>query len=467
MSVAATSAGYGRRAGDTQVRLSEIRRMFEGVIPAVLCTASAEGVPHLCYLSQAEYVDEQHVALSFQFFNRSRQNILATRRAAITVDDPYTAGGVRLQLEYLRTESEGPLFERMKAKLAGIASHSGMDKVYHLRGSDVYRVLDVQRLGGRRELAAPKPRCDLPAATRRLSERLAACAEMGALLDEAMTGLQQELLIGHAMLLLLDRRSQRLYAVASHGYADSGLGAEIEIGQGVAGIAAREGVALRVGHLTLWQTYARAIRQRAEDQGLDSGAEDIPMPGLAEPRSQMAVPLKLQGQVLGVLLLESEQDQHFSYDDEDALSIVATQLALAMSLMQSSAAEAVPTHGAHAASPATPAAAPEGEPVLLRHYAHNDSVFLGSDYLIKGVAGAILALLAQDWLDQGRAEFSNRELRLDPRLTLPDVVDNLEARLLLLQRRLDERTAPLRIEKSGRGRWRLRLARPLRFEQLA
>lgn len=455
-----SSAPHGRRASDSQVRLGEIRRMFEGVIPAVLCSASAEGVPHLCYLSQAEYVDEQHVALSFQFFNRSRQNILATRRAAITVDDPYTAGGVRLQLEYLRTESEGPLFERMKAKLAGIASHSGMDKVYHLRGSDVYRVLDVQRLGGRRELAAPKPRCDLPAATRRLSDRLAACGEMGQLLDEAMVGLQQELLIEHAMLLLLDQRSQRLYAVASHGYADSGLGAEMAVGQGVAGIAAREGVALRVGHLTLWQTYARAIRQRAEDQGLDSGAEEIPMPGLAEPRSQMAVPLKLQGQVLGVLLLESEQDQHFSYDDEDALSVIANQLALAMSLLQSSAAEAP------AAPRAAPAAAPEGEPVLLRHYAHDDSVFLGSDYLIKGVAGAILALLVQDWLADGRAEFSNRELRLDPRLRLPDVVDNLEARLLLLQRRLAERATPLRIEKSGRGRWRLSLARPLRLEQL-
>jgi len=453
-------AVLARRAGDTQVSLAEIRRMFEGVIPAVLCTASSEGVPHLCYLSQAEYVDAQHVALSFQFFNRSRQNILANKRAALTVDDPYTAGGVHLRLEYLRTEYEGPLFERMKAKLAGIASHSGMDKVYHLRGSDVYRVLEVRRLQGRRELAAPKARCDLPAATRGLSERLAACAEMSELLDEAMAGLREQLLIDHAMLLLLDVASQRLYAVASLGYAASGLGAEIELGQGVAGIAAREGVALRVGHLTLWRTYARAIRQRAADQGLEGGADEIPMPGLAEPRSQMAVPLKLQGRVLGVLLLESEQDQHFSYDDEDALTIVCTQLALQMSLLQGGAAEP------EAPPPPAPVAAPEGEPLLLRHYAHNDSVFLGQDYLIKGVAGAILRALAEDWLASGRCEFSNRELRLDARLKLPDVVDNLEARLILLQRRLQERAAPLRIEKSGRGRWRLRLERPLRLELL-
>jgi hypothetical protein len=32
--------------------------------------------------------------------------------------------GYRLLIRYLRTEISGPLFERMKAKLAGIASHT-------------------------------------------------------------------------------------------------------------------------------------------------------------------------------------------------------------------------------------------------------------------------------------------------------------------------------------------------------
>ena len=135
--------------------------MLEGVIPGVLCTVARDGTPHLCYLSQADYIDEQHVALSFQFFNRSRENILATRRATLSVDDPYTAAGVRMQLEYLRTETAGPIFERMNAKLAGIASHTGMDKVFGLQGADVYRVHGVEAVEGRRELAAPRPRCDL------------------------------------------------------------------------------------------------------------------------------------------------------------------------------------------------------------------------------------------------------------------------------------------------------------------
>jgi adenylate cyclase len=47
---------------------------------------------------------------------------------------------------------------------------------------------------------------------------------------------------------------------------------------------------------------------------------------------------------------------------------------------------------------------------------------------------------------------------------LPDLGDNLEARLILLTRRLVERDACLRIEKTGRGRFRLLVQRPLLLE---
>src|SRR5262249_11456440 len=89
--------------------LRDVRRMLEGVVPPAMCTASLDGVPHVNYLSHAEYVDEDHVALTYQFFNRSRQNVLATRRAALSIDDPYTGAGMVMQLEYLHTETSGPL----------------------------------------------------------------------------------------------------------------------------------------------------------------------------------------------------------------------------------------------------------------------------------------------------------------------------------------------------------------------
>ena len=108
---------------------------------------------------------------------------------------------------------------------------------------------------------------------------------------------------------------------------------------------------------------------------------------------------------------------------------------------------------------------PEGPPLKLRHLSSNDSVVLQDAYLIKGVAGAILWKLLRDHQAAGRVEFSNRELRLDLAHKLPDVTDNLEARLLLLQRRLAEQGGAIRIEKTGRGRFRLALARPVELEE--
>jgi hypothetical protein len=112
--------------------------------------------------------------------------------------------------------------------------------------------------------------------------------------------------------------------------------------------------------------------------------------------------------------------------------------------------------GAAPAASAEPAQAP----LTVRRFASNNSIFIGEDYLIKGVAGAILWKLLRENA-QGRCDFSNRELRLDASIGLPDVGDNLEARLVLLRKRLEEYGPHLRIEKTGRGRFRLVVARPL------
>ena len=79
------------------------------------------------------------------------------------------------------------------------------------------------------------------------------------------------------------------------------------------------------------------------------------------------------------------------------------------------------------------------------------------------MAGAIFWKLVNDYRQTGRQEFSNRELRLDPAIGLPELTDNLEARLLLLQRRLSEHAAAIRIEKTGRGRFRLRVPQPIQL----
>ena len=437
--------------------LRSIRACLEGVLPAITATCAADGTPNVAYLSQVFYVDERHVALSFQFFNKTRQNFLANPCATVLVMDPVTARYFRLHLRYLRTETTGALFERMKAQLAGIASHEGMAEVFALKGSDVYAVERIEPLPGEGLPPAP-PRADLLGALRLCSQRLARCATLDELLQALLAGLREHFTIQHAMVLMLDAPAGQLYTVASCGYPSSGVGSEIRLGQGVIGVAAREATPVRIGHVTHAALYNHTLRNSLEAGDAPPGPE-IPYPGLAEPHSQLAVPLISCGRTLGVLFVESLLDLQFRYPEEDALMALAGQLAAAIDLLQG------PDDAPEAAPPAAWAAPPEGRPLRVRHFVANGSVFVNDAYLIKGVAGAILCKLLREHAASGRTEFSNRELRLDRSLCLPDVADNLEARLLLLQRRLQESRTGIRLEKAGRGRVRLCLDAPVQLEE--
>ena len=114
------------------IALEGIRACLEGIIPGTICTGDLDGTPNVSYLSQVQYVDPQHVALSYQFFNKTRKNLLENPHAIVAVVDPFTAAHYRLSIEFLRTETTGPVFESMKARLAGIASHVGMADVFVL-----------------------------------------------------------------------------------------------------------------------------------------------------------------------------------------------------------------------------------------------------------------------------------------------------------------------------------------------
>ena len=300
-------------------RLENIRECLDGSIPGHIATCDTDGMPNLTYLSQVQFIDNAHVALSYQFFNRTRQNILADSPVRLLVTSHLTGAQYRLTLRYLRTETSGPLFEQMKAKLAGIASHSGMSGVFHLLGSDIYQVLDIEQIPGATVAPPPLP-VNYLTVLRRSTGRLAACSNLDCLLDTALACLNDEFGIDHVMLLMHDDARQRLYTLASRRYPESGIGSEIPVGAGVIGICARERTPIRIGFMTSECAYGRTVRDSiaADGQG-DTLETAIPLPGLPDARSQLAVPITAFGQLLGVIYAESLSDLYFGYGEEDAL----------------------------------------------------------------------------------------------------------------------------------------------------
>ena len=448
--------------------LESIRDCFEGVIPAAMATTGADGVPNIAYLSQVQYVDHEHVALSYQFFNKTRQNILARPLARLQVTSPLTGAQYQLSMEFRRTETAGPLFENMKARLAGIASHTGMANVFRLLGADLFRVRLVTQVAG--PSLPPPVRQNLLPPLRDAVQRLACCADLEGLLAQTLDALRNGFGVSHAMVLMADSVPERLYTVASCGYGESGVGSEIPFGQGVIGVAARERAPIRIGHMTTDYAYSRAIRENLrQDNGAGDIDIEIPFPGLAAPHSQMAVPVIAGRRLLGVLYVESDEDLRFGYDDEDAIAALATHLGAMICLLQGAADEPVENPRDRATTGAAPAPPAPLSPLamdallVVRHFAGSDSIFLDEDYLIKGVAGAIFWAILSDYEHSRRVTFSNRELRLDGRIRLPDISDNLEARLLLLSRRLAERQAAVQLKKTGRGRFQLCVLRPVQL----
>jgi adenylate cyclase len=185
---------------------------------------------------------------------------------------------------------------------------------------------------------------------------------------------------------------------------------------------------------------------------------EISLPGLSESGSKIAVPI-LDGSIqLGVIHAASEEAGRFGYDEEDALMILAAETAAAMRQFPAKAEDGADPISASSVS---------DTPLLVRHYPADDSVFIDDQYVIKGVAGAILWFLLGENARSGRVEFSNKELRLAPQIRLPAFSENLEARLILLRRRLAERSSYLAIEKAGRGRFRLNLSRRVHLVEVA
>lgn len=441
------------------VPLDHISSCFEGVIPATICSCDREGTPNLTYLSLVHRLDEDHVGLSYQFFNKTRKNLVENPWVQVIVTSPQTFEQFRLDLRYERTDTEGTAFDRMKTRLDAVASQTGMSQVFRLRGMDVYRVLDCRLLNSEvrtESISKIGYLTELEAFT----EGLAACSDLDSLFDAALDSLSALFGYDHSFVMVPDEEGNRLYTLASHGYQQSGVGSEVWLGEGILGVAAERRTVVRTTNMTVDRLVSRAVRSAVEGRGEGNKLEgEIALPGLADAISQLAVPLIAHNELLGVLCLQSPAVGRFLSDDERVMQIVARHLAASMTILgrpDPPEEQSAPTRSA----PVQPAVTS-----VIKHYRADDSIFIDDDYLIKGIAGRIFWKLLGDYSRTGRADFTNKAIRRDASLQLPDFKDNLEARLILLRRRLQDHCSFLRIVQAGRGQFQLEVRRRLTLEE--
>jgi hypothetical protein len=447
--------------GALTVSLDSIAPCFEGIVPASVCSCSRDGLPNVTFLSIVHRIDERHVGLSFQFFNKTRKNVQENPRAQVIVTAPGSADQYRLDLEYLRTETDGSAFDRMRIRLEAVASQTGMSRVFRLRGVDVYEVLDCRPVNQEARSEIPRQ----PESMRELeafTERLGRCESLDALLSTALEALCDLFGHGHSFVMFLDEEAARLYTVASCGFEPSGVGSEVAVGEGMLGLSAERRSVVRVTNLALERVVARAVRSAIERRGEESILEkEIALPGLPDVQSQLVLPLVFRNRLLGVLCLQGADPGRFLETDERVMQIVARHLAASM-------ANTITTDSAEpkVATLQSGPAAPPASHAVVKHYQSDDSIFIDDAYLTKGIPGRLFWKLLQAFVGSGRAAFTNKEIRLDASLGLPDIKDNLETRLILLRRRLDERCEFVRLVPAGRGRLHLDVRRSLTLKEL-
>ncbi len=160
-------------------------------------------------------------------------------------------------------------------------------------------------------MSSPKDINEKLAAVYELSREMTLSANIERISNSVLDIAQKALNFDNCALFLIDETSNEIYTKAQRGYSKDidEIRLNIDYYKGVIASAARIGKAIYVPDVTKDGRYIRGV------------------PG---GKSELAVPLKIGGNVIGVLDVESKKIDAFSDEDQELLSCLASQTALAI-----------------------------------------------------------------------------------------------------------------------------------------
>ena len=160
-----------------------------------------------------------------------------------------------------------------------------------------------------------------------ISSEISSTLDLDRILAISLDAMETVLGFRHSMILVASGDERVLTVAASRGYNGSRTGAEIPLGQGVLGVAARRRRVVRMGNVATQRAYLAGVRARTQAAGQATLEPVVEMPGLADAQSQLAIPLIVKDRLVGVLGVESATANAFDELDEMLLSIVGNQVA--------------------------------------------------------------------------------------------------------------------------------------------
>ena len=160
-----------------------------------------------------------------------------------------------------------------------------------------------------------------------ISSEISSTLDLDRILAISLDAMETVLGFRHSMILVASGDERVLTVAASRGYNGGRTGAEIPLGQGVLGVAARRRRVVRMGNVATQRAYLAGVRARTQAAGQATLEPVVEMPGLADAQSQLAIPLIVKDRLVGVLGVESATANAFDELDEMLLSIVGNQVA--------------------------------------------------------------------------------------------------------------------------------------------
>jgi DNA-binding NtrC family response regulator len=165
----------------------------------------------------------------------------------------------------------------------------------------------------------------------RASTDINSTLDLEEIFDAALRTMDELFEFHHAIILLVEPGGEWLEVVASRGYEHQATGGRVRVGTGVIGLVAEKRRMLHLGNLGQQRMYAAAQRRQMMKTGRSAELGDaIPVPGLANAESQLAVPLLMRDELIGVFSIESPVQRTFSEHERALVSIVANQIASAI-----------------------------------------------------------------------------------------------------------------------------------------